>query len=255
MRRSSAWIAVLVAAVFVGAVGCAGPGVRFKKSDVSPQVFVGEVTISPRGALDKQIVHGYIVNWMPQIMHCHALAMGRRPGLAGTVRVRWVIVPTGQTTDVSVVESTVGDQIMEECMVGKISTWVFPSVKGGAPVIVTYPFTFTGDEPVPRPGLQAQARLDPWTGSVLTWNESAVGCPRNDGLSGTAVASLQHIHFEVAGRNEYTTRCIGEMVACPGGGPGMAIGARRRQLPSVHLHLYGCIRGHAAHKPGFQLVD
>lgn len=143
-------IAALIMAIAVlAASGCAKTvKIRFKTS-APPKVFVGEVKVYE--VRDKETLGRDIKGRMEQIKDCHRQALQRRPGLKGKVRAKWHILPTGFTTDVTTIESTVNDPTMESCIVSVIQTWRFPPVENGAPLQVTYPFIFGDDEPIPQP--------------------------------------------------------------------------------------------------------
>lgn len=71
---------------------------------------------------------------------------------AGRVTVRFIIVGDGTVAMAEVVESstTLGDPTTERCVSHAVRRLVFPAPDGGGIVIVTYPFAFDTDPPVPR---------------------------------------------------------------------------------------------------------
>ena len=66
----------------------------------------------------------------------------RFPKLAGKVKVKFIINDAGLVAQSSVAESDVGDPTLDNCISGRVKTWIFPKPKGGGIAIVSYPFVF-----------------------------------------------------------------------------------------------------------------
>jgi len=99
------------------------------------------------GSLDKELIRRVIRAHANEIRYCYELELAKNPGLWGKVSVNFVISPTGSVQSAKVKETTINNQNVENCIVGKIKGWRFPEPKGGGIVIVTYPFVLkkTGD--------------------------------------------------------------------------------------------------------------
>ncbi len=68
----------------------------------------------------------------------------RDPALSGSVTVKFVILPSGTVSNVSVVKSSTNNTEFDETIVRYIKRWQFPAVPDGSPVEVVYPFVFEG---------------------------------------------------------------------------------------------------------------
>ena len=79
---------------------------------------------------------------MAPIRFCHERRAETRPGLSGRVSVRFVVAADGSVASAEVASSTLGDAEVEDCVRRAVTRVSFPPPRGGAPVTVTYPFTF-----------------------------------------------------------------------------------------------------------------
>jgi len=68
----------------------------------------------------------------------------RDPSLNGRLTVKFVILPSGAVSNISVVKSTTGNTDFDGMVVRYIKRWQFPAVEGSGPVEVVYPFVFEG---------------------------------------------------------------------------------------------------------------
>jgi len=68
----------------------------------------------------------------------------RDPALSGRLTVKFVILPSGAVSNVSVVKSTTSNAEFDEMVLRYIRRWQFPMVEGAGPVEVVYPFVFEG---------------------------------------------------------------------------------------------------------------
>ncbi len=60
--------------------------------------------------------------------------------LSGRFVISFIINIQGQVKLASVVESTLGSKVTEDCAVSKSLSWPFPAPVGGVDVSVKYPF-------------------------------------------------------------------------------------------------------------------
>lgn len=91
---------------------------------------------------DKTLIRSVIAAHRDEIRTCYERALEHVPELWGKVTVRFIINPDGSASAPSIVESTVGNRELEQCLFGKLVTWRFPRVANGVSVVVTYPFLF-----------------------------------------------------------------------------------------------------------------
>ncbi len=78
------------------------------------------------------------------IRHCYERQLQEDPELSGQIMMKWVIGPTGEVVEVSVVESEMESAELEQCLIEQIGEWTFPEPDGGGEVRVNYPFNFSG---------------------------------------------------------------------------------------------------------------
>ena len=68
----------------------------------------------------------------------------RDPSLAGQLKIKFTILPSGEVINVSVVNSTTNNSEFDDAIVRYVKRWTFPSVEGSGQVEVVYPFVFEG---------------------------------------------------------------------------------------------------------------
>ncbi len=68
----------------------------------------------------------------------------RDPSLKGNLTIKFIILPSGAVSSVSIVKSTTQNSDFDETIVRYIKRWQFPAVADGSPVEVVYPFVFEG---------------------------------------------------------------------------------------------------------------
>lgn len=96
------------------------------------------------GSMDKEIIRRVVNEHASQVRSCYARALLGTPGVAGRIKVKWVIAADGGVTEASV-ESAASPQLRDAvapCLIEQILTWRFPKPKGRGTVIVSYPFVF-----------------------------------------------------------------------------------------------------------------
>lgn len=94
-----------------------------------PAVELDQIVIV--GVLDKEIVRRIAEHHEDDLLSCYHEALKRRPGLSGSVTVRYTVSSIGYLSGVEVKEATLKDKRMHKCLVRKIRKWRFPSAKGG----------------------------------------------------------------------------------------------------------------------------
>jgi TonB family protein len=68
----------------------------------------------------------------------------RDPSLAGQLKIKFTILPSGEVANVSIVKSTTNNAEFDDNVVRYVKRWMFPAIEGGGPVEVIYPFVFEG---------------------------------------------------------------------------------------------------------------
>lgn len=128
--------------VKAGAGGSAGE-VGGRKG-VVPQAFVkGSEAVLKKGGIDAAEVAMALKRRERGIQQCYEIALKGNPNLQGKVSLAWTIDESGQVQDrvVKVLQNTLGDSSVADCIVKVISTIRFPKAKEG-PVPVSKTFEF-----------------------------------------------------------------------------------------------------------------
>lgn len=98
-----------------------------------------------RGFMDKAELRQVISAHTSEVRHCYELQLTKNPQLQGRVLVQFTISLSGGVAAALVQSSTANDPVLEQCIVERVKTWVFPKPQGGI-VIVTYPFVLVPGE-------------------------------------------------------------------------------------------------------------
>ena len=61
--------------------------------------------------------------------------------------MQFTIAPSGQISEASVRQSTLGNAYVESCIVAALRRWEFPKPLDHHPVIVSYPFILSPPDP------------------------------------------------------------------------------------------------------------
>jgi TonB family protein len=101
-----------------------------------------ERTATKRGSLDKEIIRRVISDHIQEVKACYEAQLRQVPWLSGTIRVLFTIGATGSVDTSEIGESTVHDQVVNDCLVKAVRAWKFPPPEGGGVVVVNYPFKF-----------------------------------------------------------------------------------------------------------------
>ncbi len=96
----------------------------------------------PRTSIDREAVKAVIMKHARLIRACYESALRRRPDLEGRLSVRFTIAASGSVTSAEVVQSTLKDRELEECVLGVVRRMVFPP-HPEPPVVIVYPFVFS----------------------------------------------------------------------------------------------------------------
>ncbi len=110
----------------------------------APRIRSGAAMV--RGSLSKEVIRRIVHRHINEVKFCYERQLAKRPDLAGRVSVKFIISGTGAVQMAAVANSTVGDPMVENCIVQAVRRWTFPQPEGGGIVIVTYPFMLTAPE-------------------------------------------------------------------------------------------------------------
>ncbi len=125
-----------------GGTGSYGTGVGVLGGKASVDVGITSSDPVVMGSLDKELIRQVIHRNRGQIRFCYESQLNRFPKLNGKVAVKFIIKEDGTVASSSVAQSTAGNAELENCVAGRVRTWLFPKPKGGGVVVVTYPFIF-----------------------------------------------------------------------------------------------------------------
>jgi TonB family protein len=102
---------------------------------------------APPVATSKDVIRSVIRSHSSEVRYCYESALLRRSTLAGKLTVKFGVNAQGSVDTAEVDKSTLGDPVMESCIVEHVKQWVFPKPKGGGYIKVTYPFIFIQSPP------------------------------------------------------------------------------------------------------------
>lgn len=94
------------------------------------------------GGLDREVISQYIGTQIGHIRYCYERQLSAKPDLYGKIKVQFTIGSTGSVVQSKIGSSTLQDAVVEGCILKRVAGWVFPIPKGGATVLVSYPFLF-----------------------------------------------------------------------------------------------------------------
>lgn len=118
------------------------PPPRVEIAKISYPFFFGD----SKPPISQGVVYKVIMGGSNDVEQCYRRALTSNPGLAGKVRVEFVIAPDGTVNSQKVVETSLNNTQAEDCILGVFSKLKFPRPKGGE-VIVTFPFLFSVSDP------------------------------------------------------------------------------------------------------------
>lgn len=99
-----------------------------------------------RGALDRDVIRRVVRRHMSEVRTCYERGLAVDPTLSGAVSVSFFIGGSGTIDSARVSASSLaGPQAatVNDCVVARVRTWVFPAPDGGGVVAVNYPFVFS----------------------------------------------------------------------------------------------------------------
>lgn len=98
--------------------------------------------VGPTG-LDRDAIRAGIHTDLPRIRECYEAALRVNPTMDGHFTLAFQITPSGRTRAVHLAASALPDASAQRCVIAIVRTMEFPPPRGGMPVDVSYPLTFT----------------------------------------------------------------------------------------------------------------
>lgn len=95
------------------------------------------------GGLSQEVVGRYIKRYWAQFKYCYERELSKDPNLYGKITTTFTIAGNGRVSEANVIQSTMHNANVEECVLRVVRRIRFPAPKGAGEVIVTYPFMFT----------------------------------------------------------------------------------------------------------------
>ncbi|MEZ4385392.1 MAG: VIT domain-containing protein [Nannocystaceae bacterium] len=103
-----------------------------------PRVRQAKALVS--GSLDRDIIRRIIRAHINEVRHCYNQGLQRDPKLAGRLAIKFKILGTGAVAKEVEIETSIGDEKVDQCVSKALRRWKFPKPEGGGEVVVTYPF-------------------------------------------------------------------------------------------------------------------
>lgn len=95
-------------------------------------------------ALGAEAIQIAVKQQMSHIRQCYNRELQRNAGLSGKVVVWFLIAPDGTVSKTRLKETTMGNVVVEDCIVDQVGAMSFPKPQAGRSVPVSFPFNFTG---------------------------------------------------------------------------------------------------------------
>lgn len=96
-----------------------------------------------RGSLDPASIRERIRQHDPTFQACYQDGRRSNPSLAGTVKFRFVIAPTGKVASIEVAHATLKSDPVVDCLAAELMRLQFGKPEGGGRVVVGYRFRFS----------------------------------------------------------------------------------------------------------------
>ena len=101
------------------------------------------------GPLPRATIDRVVRRHEGDIRSCYDIGLSRIAGLAGTLRLHFIIAASGATTGASVTDSTLEVPEIDRCLVDIVGRWRFPA--SDTTTAVTYPLAFAPEEEFAAP--------------------------------------------------------------------------------------------------------
>ncbi len=103
---------------------------------------LGGVAGEGGAGLDRQVIDQIVRRRQDRIRLCYERQLNFVPGLAGKVTVQFTIGVEGNVVSSTLMEDTMKNNAVNNCIAQEVKSWTFPRPKGNAMVKVDYPFVF-----------------------------------------------------------------------------------------------------------------
>lgn len=113
-------------------------GISGERTSRVPPPRSGPVTVV--GSMSRETIRRIVQRHISEVRFCYEQGLQQNPSLEGRITVNWIISPTGAVSSSRVVNSTVSNGRVEQCIASSVQRWSFPQPDGGSPVGVNYPF-------------------------------------------------------------------------------------------------------------------
>jgi hypothetical protein len=92
--------------------------------------------------LDRDVIDNIVKRRQDRIRLCYERQLNFSPGLSGKVTISFSIGAQGQVIKDDIIEDTMKNSAIDNCIRAEVKSWTFPKPSGGAQVNVDYPFVF-----------------------------------------------------------------------------------------------------------------
>lgn len=96
-----------------------------------------------QGELDKEVIQSVALQHHGEIRRCYEQSLAHDPDLVGYIVVSWAVASDGSVQSVVIMETTMDNLELEDCLTENIRGWVFPEPRGDGIVRVVYPIVFS----------------------------------------------------------------------------------------------------------------
>jgi hypothetical protein len=122
--------------------GAPGDGIDLGRGKKTTTVVVDRHVIVDDG-LHRDEIQRVVSRAMAQIKYCYEKELNGHADLDGKLVISWLIAQDGSVATTSILQNTLVDGAVGDCVSRVIARLKFPSPRGGGTVAVTYPFVFS----------------------------------------------------------------------------------------------------------------
>lgn len=123
-----------------GVAGIGGIGTIERKT--SAGVRLGADSDVDGDALPPEVIKRVMQRHLPQIRYCYEREIDDDEELSGKISIAFSIDGDGSVSEARVSSSTMDNEAVQSCLVGRVLHMTFPAPRGGETVRVVYPFSF-----------------------------------------------------------------------------------------------------------------
>ncbi len=93
------------------------------------------------GTLDPKMIQQTVDKYRFELQLCYELALRRNQQISGSMEWQWHLDSTGEIYDIELLQSSIQDQQMIQCVKQKIASWSWPKPQKGS-IQISFPFHF-----------------------------------------------------------------------------------------------------------------